>query len=197
MGCHTWFYRPITQEEFNWLKEWAVEGAKRYFGDTEENRKYCPSAIDPWTIKMIEKSVETDEACYYGMTWYEAGFGCGNPKFIERDGCTPFIYYIKNKKAKEAYENLYFCVDFKPEYLEKVYHMTDMNEFIESGIPSKVDFPYFGDDFRIGNYPTKVIHSRKELRRYLRKRYFKLTDYQLQRVSMFFKIYPGGIITFG
>lgn len=60
-----------------------------------------------------------------------------------------------------------------------------------------VDVEEYYDLFRVKGYPEKVIRNRKELRKYLRKRYFQLTDEQLEKISEFFKRYPGGVITFG
>ena len=55
----------------------------------------------------------------------------------------------------------------------------------------------YHDVFRVSNYPSKVIHSRRELRRWMRKRYFELEDWQLEKISEFFRENPGGIIAFG
>ena len=79
MGCHTWFWRPLTDQEFIWMKEYAVTSAEGCFRDE----------TDRYLIDSIRKSVETGEACFYGMTWYEAGYGAYNPKFIEDFGSEP------------------------------------------------------------------------------------------------------------
>ena len=60
-----------------------------------------------------------------------------------------------------------------------------------------VDVPEYHDLFRARNYPHKVITSRRNLRRWMRKKYFKLTSEQLEKCTEFFKRYPGGVITFG
>ena len=60
-----------------------------------------------------------------------------------------------------------------------------------------VNIDKYHDIFRVKNYPSKVIHSRRELRRWMRKRYFELEDWQLEKVSEFFRENPGGVITFG
>ena len=60
-----------------------------------------------------------------------------------------------------------------------------------------VDVNKYHDTFRLKNYPSKVIHSRRELRRWMKKRYFELENWQLEKVSEFFKTYPDGVITFG
>lgn len=59
-----------------------------------------------------------------------------------------------------------------------------------------VDVPEYHDLFRVRNYPHKVITSRRNLRRWMRKKYFKLTSEQLEKCTEFFKKYPGGVITF-
>lgn len=55
----------------------------------------------------------------------------------------------------------------------------------------------YWDTFRVRNYPMKVIHSRRELRRWMRKKYFDLSSEQLDRISQFFRENPGGVIMFG
>jgi len=49
----------------------------------------------------------------------------------------------------------------------------------------------------VKNYPNKIIHSRKKLRRWMRKRYFDLEDCQLEQISKFFRDNPNGVITYG
>ena len=80
----------------------------------------------------------------------------------------------------------------------EIYHLTgNSQENIENGSGLYTDVIKYIDTFRVPNYPRKIIRSRRDLRRFLRKRYFKLTDKQLERVSQFFIEYPGGVITFG
>ena len=56
---------------------------------------------------------------------------------------------------------------------------------------------YFHDNFRVKNYPNWIIHNKRELRNKMRKKYFRLTERQLEDISRFFKEYPNGIIRFG
>lgn len=184
MGCHTWFWRPITEQEYNWMKEYAVVAAESLF---KEDNKY--------DLELLKRSVETGKACYYDMTWYEAGFGVENPKFIESFGTEPYVRYIKNR-GKTGKEALYVDVSFDYDFLDTKYHMT-MEEMNESKLLEREDCPYFHDVFRVYNYPNVVVHNKMELRKFLKKDYFKLTEWQHKRLSMFFKMYPGGIITFG
>lgn len=60
-----------------------------------------------------------------------------------------------------------------------------------------VDIDKYNDIFRVKNYPRKTIHNKRELRKFLRKKYFTLTEYQCNKISKFFKLYPDGIIYFG
>lgn len=39
MGCHTWFSRPITTEEFELIKEYAPTEMYDLIGDSNENIK--------------------------------------------------------------------------------------------------------------------------------------------------------------
>ena len=39
MGCHTWFSRPVTEEELAVFKSYAIEDAYNLWGDTEENKE--------------------------------------------------------------------------------------------------------------------------------------------------------------
>lgn len=60
-----------------------------------------------------------------------------------------------------------------------------------------IDIPEYEDIFRVKHYPRKVITNRRNLRRWIRKDYFKLTKEQLDKISEFFEQYPDGVITFG
>lgn len=60
-----------------------------------------------------------------------------------------------------------------------------------------VEVPEYWDTFRVLHYPRKVIGSRKELRRWMGKKYFELSDDQLSKISQFFRENLGGVITFG
>jgi uncharacterized membrane protein YukC len=55
----------------------------------------------------------------------------------------------------------------------------------------------YHDVFRVKHYPRKTIHSLRELRRWLRKDYFKLSLQQTQTLREYWSKYPGGIIRFG
>lgn len=196
MGCHTWFNRPITEEEFELMREYALQDAEKIYGDTEENREICPSSIEPYNIELVKRSLETGEACFYGMTWYEAGFGRNNPKLIEKLKTVPSTYIYKDRGQK-GINSVYIDVAFDIDYATKLYGFKNYSEFEKSNIWKADDFPWFHDIFRVRNYPSKTIYNRHELRRFLRKKYFELSEEQLKRVSMFFKLYPGGVISFG
>lgn len=72
--------------------------------------------------------------------------------------------------------------------------------YLDLSKPTNPIFPElkrYHDVFRVKNYPTKIIRSRHELRKCMKKKYFDLDQYQLNKVSEFFMENPGGIITFG
>ena len=74
---------------------------------------------------------------------------------------------------------------------------TDTYKEIDKDSKLYINVREYHDTFRIYNYPRKIIRSRRGLRKFLRKRYFELTDNQLEKISEFFREYPGGVITFG
>ena len=68
MGCHTWFYRPITEEERKIFKSHAVECAEYLYGDTSVNRAY--GFVDLKEIERVRQSVENDTEY-----WIDYGYG--------------------------------------------------------------------------------------------------------------------------
>lgn len=154
MGCHTWFSRPITDKEFQKMKENAPRQIYEltHYGFDNSYDLCNLFSDDIHLYNRLMKSYNENIPCVYGFYWWQLGWGSEDDE-----------YYREIKKG--------------------------------SGLYVKVS-GYF-DTFRISNYPRKIIRSRRDLRRFLRKRYFKLTDKQLERVSQFFIEYPGGVITFG
>lgn len=150
MGCHTWFNRPITDKEFEKMKENAPKEIYYLTGDSKKNIE--SGLYDKNLYDLLMKSYNENIPCVYGFYWWQLGYGSG----MDRT-------YKEIEKCSKLYTNV----------LE------------------------YNDTFRISNYPRKIIRSRRCLRKFLRKRYFTLTDKQLERVSQFFKEYPGGVITFG
>lgn len=147
MGCHTWFSRPITAEEFELMKQYAP---------TEiYNLTYNSDRV---LYNFLMESYRKNIPCVDGLYWWELGYGSGNPKLLNGSA---FIHKINGKKG------LF------------------------------VDVPKYCDMFRVSSYSKKVISSRKELRQWMKKRYFELTDGQLEIVSKFFRENVGGVITFG
>lgn len=157
MGCHTWFSRPITQEEFQLIKEYAPTEIYNMCGDSKEN--IGTGLYDKYLYDSLMLSYNENIPCVYGRFWWELGYGASNPELL--DGEDNYVHTIRGTNT------LYIDV--------KEYH----------------------DTFRVKNYPRKIIHNRRELRRWMRKRYFELEDWQLEKVSDFFKKYPKGIIRFG
>lgn len=157
MGCHTWFSRPITKEEFQLIKEYAPIEIYNLCGDSKENIE--DEFYDKHLYDLLMKSYNEDIPCVYGKYWWQLGYGSGNPDLL--NGEHNYVHEIRGHK--ELF----------------------------------IDVAEYGDVFRVKNYSSKVIHSRRELRRWMRKRYFNLEDWQLEKISEFFKKYPDGVIRFG
>lgn len=184
MGCHTWFSRPVTQEEFKLIKDYALTDALNcvsYMGKQREQ-----------FIEAVKRSLETNEPCYYGMNWWQADFGTFNPELVERvSGALITSRYDMHTKQFWYYVD----VSLPSDYIDC--NFGTYSAFMDSGDWKRVDFPYFHDVFRVCHYNNKVLRRMKDVRRFLGKRYFELTDFQRERLSRFFRMYPGGIITFG
>lgn len=147
MGCHTWFYRPMKEYEWEEMKRNAPNEIYELTGDTSENVKF--GLYDKNLFDSLMKSYNENIPCVYGKYWWQLGYGGLN--------------------------------------ISEIYGETGL--FVEA--------PEYHDTFRVYNYPRKVIYSRRGLRRWLRKRYFELTEEQLNKISEFFKNNPGGVICFG
>jgi hypothetical protein len=158
MGCHTWFYKPVTQMELDVFKSHAIEEAFDLYGDTEINKKNNLVRLDIY--EKIKESVIKDTTY-----WWNNEYGCFGT-------CGESVMIHDGKLYLELIDGFGYDLLF-------------------------TDLKRFHDVFRVKNYPKKVIHSRKELRRWMRKRYFELEDWQLKEISEFFRMYPGGFITFG
>ena len=154
MGCHTWFSRPITEKEFNLMREDAPREIYQLTGESKENIE--SRLYDKSLYSLLMKSYNEDIPCVYGKYWWQLGYGEGNPDLE-----------ISFTREIRGYNQLF------------------------------VNVPEYNDLFRIKNYPKKIITSRKNLRRWMGKRYFDLTEEQLKKCSEFFRKYPGGVITFG
>lgn len=157
MGCHTWFCRPLTRDEFELMKEYAPTEIYNLTGNKED--LYDIGLYDEALYKNLMKSYNENLPCVYGKYWWQYGYGGGNPKIGK--GEDDFVFEICG----------------------------------ETGLFLDVD--YYHDIFRVNNYPRKVIHNKRELRRFMRKRYFGLSKEQLIKISEFFAKYPGGVIHFG
>ena len=148
MECHTWFYRPVTDEEFEKAKAYAPIQIEELCG--KESGMYDKVLYD-----TLMKSYNENIPCVYGKYWYELGYGFDKRAGIPYDS----IRIIRGKLYGEA----------------ERYH----------------------DVFRVYHYPRKIIHSRHELRKFMKKKYFELEQWQLDMISKFFKENKGGIIEFG
>lgn len=185
MGCHTWFARPVTKEEFMLIKSYAVQDALDCLEDYNES-------VKDKIITDITKGIETNEPCYYGMTWWQANLGVFNPDLMLGDDS--YVFSLRDRRYKDGF---WFFVDLAVpmNYINSNYQ--DYWEFSNSDDLTRIDFPYFHDTFRVNYYNRKILHNTKEVRRYLGKKYYQLTDFQRDRIKKFYELYPGGVIHFG
>lgn len=152
MGCHTWFCRPVTEDEFQKMKDYAPTEIYDLIGNSEENDKY--GLYDKALYKSLMRSYKENIPCVSGKYWWQLGWGEGAIEDF-------FVHKVR------GYRTLF------------------------------VDVLDYTDTFRVKNYPTKVITSRRNLRKWMRKKYFALTNEQLEKISEFFRKYPDGVIMFG
>ena len=155
MGCHIWFERPITDEEFALMKDYAVKNAEEYLPQNVD----FDTGIDEKFVDAIRRSVETGEPQpeLDNCTWWELGYGITNPALGED-------FTVFNRKGSLFVE----CEEF---------HNT-----------ARVSIGIY-------TYPKKIIHNKRELRKYLGKKYFNITPQEHERLSEFWKKYPKGIMS--
>ena len=68
MGCHTWFSRPVTEDELSVFKSHAIEDAYNLWGDTEENKEF--NSVDMDRYLKVKESVENNTDY-----WWKEGYG--------------------------------------------------------------------------------------------------------------------------
>lgn len=158
MGCHIWFARPLTDREFNLMKDYAVKDISRYVN------KQADYGVSEAYVNLVKRSVETGEKCIYGHAWYEYCYGSTNPELgYEFFDFQPIVHDRNGK--------LYICVP-------------DFHNVCRESIG-------------IYTYPHKFIHNKRELRRYIGKKYFNITEHEHWVLDFFWKKYPGGIMLWG
>lgn len=64
MGCHTWFSRPITDEEFRKMKEYAPREIYQLTGNSKENVE--SGLYDKNLYDLLMKSYIENIPCVYG-----------------------------------------------------------------------------------------------------------------------------------
>lgn len=129
MGCHTWFSRPVTKEEFKFIKEYAPTEIYNLCGNSKENIEY--GFYDKHLYDLLMKSYNEDVPCVYGKYWWQLGYGSNSPNLSNGE----YNYAHEIKGHNGLFIDVSECIDI----------------------------------FRVENYPSKVIHSRRELRRWMRK----------------------------
>ena len=121
------------------------------------------------------------------------------PVFLDEFEIKRFLESVDNDTDLWLKSGLYTYADFICEVDDKFYvDLANREIKLQHGKVFCCDIQEpFHDNFIVRNYPTWVIHNRHELRKKMGKKYFDLTEKQLEDISRFFKMYPGGVITFG
>lgn len=177
MGCHTWFLRPITNQEIESAKAFAELDVKEFFK---------ADYLSYQQAKELLLSIKHNSTCpsFNNETWYSLGYGIDSIQCVHKDNSG--IFYDKNKPIYIDCSCDSACECVASPNNESM-PCSNCNEFST----------HFHDVFRVNNYPKWTIHNKKELRRHLKKNYFNLTVEQHERLSSFWKLYPHGIIKFG
>lgn len=126
MGCHTWFSRPVTKEEFKFIKEYAPTEIYNLCGNSKENIEY--GFYDKHLYDLLMKPYNEDVPCVYGKYWWQLGYCSNSPNLSNGE----YNYAHEIKGHNGLFIDVSECIDI----------------------------------FRVENYPSKVIHSRRNLRRW-------------------------------
>lgn len=130
----------------------------------------------------------------------------GNTEQNREFNCVELIEYQRVKNSVENNTEYWWMNGFGTRIIDGSTKKSEYT-YVRNGIlyldlshqcyPIFEDLKRYHDVFRVKNYPFKTIHSRKELRKWMGKKYFDLEEWRLDKVSEFFRENPGGIITFG
>lgn len=173
MGCYNWFARPLSEDEISKLREACRTDVKRHYDE---------DGYDSTMLKLIAESAKSNnffkDPALPNKKWYWFQFGYGE-KFI---------------KPIKRYPDILSDEDFGGIFIKSVLEpgVKKANKYklyasIKLSIPSRLR----------STYPKKIIHNKHQLRRFLRKDYFKLTDKDHELLSLFWKTFPKGIMYWG
>lgn len=92
MGCHTWFSRPITDKEFEKMKENAPKEIYYLTGDSKKNIEI--GLYDKNLYDLLMKSYNENIPCVYGFYWWQLGYGSGIDKTYKEIGKCSKLYTL-------------------------------------------------------------------------------------------------------
>jgi len=181
MGCHSWFARPLTDVEVEKLREYCQI-------DIEDKRS--KEGYDEQFLNLISESAKMDKPFRDPTSpskrwfwWFQFGYGEDYMKAVEREpyrlSDDTFWYNKEGISVISVLEKDLTKRETKYEY--KLYADIKLHNV------ARLRF----------TYPKKVIHNKRELRRFLGKDYFKISDREHQLLSEFWKTFPDGIMYFG
>jgi hypothetical protein len=181
MGCHSWFARPLTDDEVEKLTEYCQI-------DIEDKRS--KEGYDEQFLNLISESAKTN-APFRDPTspskrlfwWFQFGYGEDYMNAVEREP-----YLLSDDPFWPNEKGIHVTIEHKKDLTErKTKHSYELYADIKLHNVARLRY----------TYPRKIIHNKRELRRFLGKDYFKISEREHQLLSEFWKTFPGGIMSFG
>ena len=181
MGCHSWFARPLTDDEVEKLREYCQI-------DIEDKRS--KEGYDEQFLNLISESAKMDKPFRDPTStskrlfwWFQFGYGEDYMKAVKRE---PYLLSDDAFRSNEEGITVIGVLEKdlkrrKPTHGYKLYTLIKLHNI------ARIRF----------TYPKKVIHNKRELRKFLGKDYFKISDRDHQLLSEFWKTFPGGFMYFG
>lgn len=122
MGCHVWFFRPMTDDEFLNMKanayEHALEIGNKYFNSERFRSDYFDSFL-PMVKRSIEENIPCIDSKFY---WFELGYGWKNNHIL--------CEYINGKMyvGVEEYFDVARCIYTYPR--KKIYSYKQYKRYV-------------------------------------------------------------------
>jgi len=180
MGCHSWFARPLTDEETENLRQACIKDIQRF-------RNKDIDGYDDLFLHLIEESARTNKPFtdpalpkkkYY---WFQFGWGEDYIKAIQR---------IPDEFSDDSLRANFGGVHVVPIYVYDTKRKTgEYKLYVDIKLHNVARLKF--------TYPKRIVHNKYELRKLLKKDYFKITESDHEKLSAFWKMFPEGIMFYG
>lgn len=121
MSCHTWFFRPMTDDEFENMKANAYQNAFE-IGEKYKNSEYFREDYFDCHLSEVKRSIEENVPCISGeFYWFQLAYGWRDPRLVE---------YIDGKMYVEAdgYFDTARCIKTYPK--KKIYSYKQYKKYV-------------------------------------------------------------------